>query len=75
MNKEEIVLDESFLNTCMGCSGHMESKGVYDFYCSKKCEKEDQERILKGIKEGKHPIEILSESLRGRDTKEAKKNG
>ena len=68
-----IVLDESFLNTCMNCGGHMESKGVYDYYCSKKCEEQDHERILKGIEEEKHPIEILSES-NGMKPKEEKVN-
>lgn len=69
----EIVLDESFLNTCMNCGGYMDSKSPYDFYCCKKCQIEDDKRIQKAIKEGKHPIEIMSEgikkSLSGRETK------
>ena len=58
-----IVLDESFLNTCWFCGGKMKPKGVYDYYCSKKCEEEDDKRIQEAINEGKHPVEILSESL------------
>jgi len=61
---EEIVLTEKILTTCFNCGEQMKPKGMYDYYCSKKCENEDQERITKGIEEGKHPTEILFEALK-----------
>lgn len=64
MSENEIVLDERFLNTCMNCGGYMKSGSPYDFYCSKKCREKDDKRIQKAIDAGKHPVEILTDSLK-----------
>lgn len=62
--KKEIIVTDDFLNSCMNCGCRFDAKGVYDFYCSQKCEQEDRERITRMINEGKHPTEIMADTMR-----------
>ena len=47
----------------MGCGDSFNPKDVYDFYCSKKCDEIDNERIEKLVEEGEHPHNIMVQSL------------
>ena len=61
--KEGVVLTLDILDRCFNCGNKFPAKGIYDFYCSKKCEKEDQDRITKGIEEGVHHHELFMEGI------------
>lgn len=61
---EPIVINEDSLDRCFTCGKKFHPKDLYDFYCSKKCERADNKRIKKMIREDSHPVNIMNESLK-----------
>jgi hypothetical protein len=61
-----IKVDDSILFTCFYCGGIIpkDKQGIYNYYCSTKCERKDGERIINAINSGEHPAKILSETIK-----------
>ena len=62
--EEPITLTEDFLDRCMTCGNKFDAKGIYDYYCSSKCQKIDEDRIEKMINEGEHPTKIMNDAMK-----------
>jgi len=64
MATKEIVFTEDSLGRCFNCGKKFPSKEMYDFYCSKKCDDNDQARIKAMVEKGLHPMTIAEKAFK-----------
>jgi endogenous inhibitor of DNA gyrase (YacG/DUF329 family) len=74
MTNKTITINADDPLRCFYCGKKMpkNKQGTYDFHCSKKCKKKDEERINKKIDEGKNMVEILDEAIKNMTNKKEK---